>query len=388
MYLFCEIVFCLTALGILHTYVLYPALLLVAAPARKTAGIAAGGEDRPALTIICAAYNEEKVIEEKIRRTFTTAYPLSKISLLIGTDNCSDSTVAIIRRMQAQYPQLQLVEFTSRTGKIGILNDLCARARTPLLVLTDANVYFGPATLNELVKNFADPNVALVCGNIEKRALNKDGVTRTELQYMNLENRLKLAESSLMHIVMGAEGGCYAIRREIFRPVPATFIADDFFVTCLALRARKKIVFEEKALAYEDVQADTRGEFRRKARIATGNFQNLFYFKDLFYRFWSATAFAFFSHKALRWFTPFLFLLNMVTCALLWKHNIVFRIILLSETLLLFLPLLNRLLLSAGVKFRPLIAAAHLMVMNAALAAGFFRFLRGVKNSVWEPVKR
>lgn len=388
MQLIWQIVFCVTALGMLHTYLVYPALLLTIASLRKKRQPASLPGMQPGLTIICAAYNEEKVIEEKIRSTFNTAYPKDNIMLLVGTDNCSDRTVGLIRAMQPQYPRVQLVEFHTRTGKTGIINELCARAATPLLVLTDANVYFEPATIGELTRPFQDPAVGLVCGRIEKRAQGGDGVTHTELQYMNLENRIKQAESDLMGLVIGAEGGCYAMRSELFKPIPPRFIADDFFVTCLVLRARRKIVFAGSARAHEDVAADSRGEFRRKARIATGNFQNLFYFRDLFYRFWSATAFAFFSHKALRWLTPFLFFLNMTACAFLWKTHAVFKSVLVAQTVLLLLPLLSLLMVSLGLRLRPLIAAAHLVVMNVALAAGFFRFLRGVKNSVWDPVKR
>lgn len=383
-----QILFCLTALGMMHTYIIYPALLLAISAFRKKPDRTPQALTLPEVTVICAAYNEEKVIEEKIRSTFKTDYPADKLRLLIGTDNCSDRTVALIRAMQAQYPRVQLVEFHTRTGKTGIINELCDRASTPLLVLTDANVYFEPTTIGELVKPFADTGAGMVCGRIEKRALSRDGVTYTELQYMNLENRLKRAESNLMGLVMGAEGGCYALRNGLFRPIPLRFIADDFFVTCLVLRARHRIIFADAARAHEDVAADSRGEFRRKARIATGNFQNLFYFRDLFYRFWSATAFAFLSHKALRWFTPFLFVLNMTACAFLWERHVIFKAVFVAEAALLVLPFINMLLVGMGLKLRPLIAVSHLVVMNAALAAGFFRYLRGVKNSVWDPVKR
>lgn len=387
MYLFWEIVFCLTALGILHTYLFYPALLMIASAGKKPPAPAQPAE-LPDLTIVCAAYNEQKVIEEKIHSTFRSTYPAGKIKLLIGTDNCSDRTVEIIRRLQDQYKGLVLTEFTTRTGKIGIINALCQQADTSLLVMTDANVFFNPDTLERLVHHFSDEKVGMVCARVVKRAVNRHGVTHTELRYMNLENRLKYAESNLMGLVMGAEGGCYALRRTLFRKIPGHFIADDFFITCLVLRARSKVVFDNEAIVHEDVEADTRGEFRRKARIATGNFQNLFYFRDLFYRFWTATAFAFFSHKALRWFTPFLFLFNMLACVFLRDYGFVFQCILFVQVGLILLPLLNALATTTGIKLKPLAALSHFMLMNAALAVGFFRYLRGVKNSVWEPVKR
>lgn len=380
-----EIIFCLSALAMLHTYLFYPIVLFAVGSKKRL--ITRDGEN-PELTVICAAYNEEKVIEEKIHSTFKTNYPPSKITFLIGTDNCSDRTVEIIKRLQVQYPRLKLREFTQRTGKIGILNELCKEAGSPVLVMTDANVFFTPTTLDQLTKHFSDPGTVLVAGRVEKRAQRGGAVTQSELRYMNFENRLKSDESHAFRVVMGAEGGCYAFRKEIFRKIPPHFIADDFFITCLALRTKKNVLFEENAIAYEDLATDTRGEFRRKARIATGNFQNLFYFKDLLLRFWTATAFCFFSHKVLRWVTPFLFLLNLAATLFLLKICIFFPAVACFELFLIVLPMINFVLVKIGAKIKPLVAISHFMMMNAALAVGFFRYCGGVKSSVWEPVKR
>jgi cellulose synthase/poly-beta-1,6-N-acetylglucosamine synthase-like glycosyltransferase len=381
-----EILFCISALAILHTYVFYPALLLLIGRNKKRS------TDKnifhPEITIVCAAYNEEKVIEEKIHSTFRSNYPVGKITMLIGTDNCSDRTVSIIQKLQLEYPQLQLREFTQRTGKIGILNILCREAQSEILVMTDANVFFAADTLDKLITHFSDDNKVLVCGRVIKRPLSGEAVTQTELRYMDLENKLKAAESNAFGVVMGAEGGCYAFRKNIFQTIPPHFIADDFFITCLALRTGKKVIFDEDALGYEDLETNSAGEFRRKARIATGNFQNLFFFKDLWLKFWTITAFCFVSHKILRWKTPFLFVLNMVTALLLYRLCIFFPIVFFGEMFLLILPLLNALLVKIGVRLRAFIAVSHFMIMNAALAVGFFRFCKGVKSSVWEPVKR
>lgn len=373
----------------LHTYVFYPILLFVIGSVkRKPKVLFTNTEQLPALTIICAAYNEEKVIEEKIHSTFKTSYPPDKITFLIGTDQCSDNTVSIIKNLQSKYSGLKLVEFTERTGKIGILNTLIKQAGGSIRIMTDANVFFETDTLFELVKHFKDEKIGLVCGRILKRALNKEAITQSELHYMNFENRLKLSESNAFGVVIGAEGGCYAIRKELMKDIPANFNVDDFFITCLVLEKRKNIVFEEKARGYEDLAADIKGEFRRKARIATGNFQNLFHFKGLWLRFWSATGFAFLSHKVLRWITPFLFLLNVLVVIYLFKLALFFRVVLYVQAGLVLLTLVNSALTGAGVKIKPLIALSHFMIMNLALAAGFFRYLNGVKSSVWEPVKR
>jgi len=388
--LFFQILFLLSIYAMAHTYIIYPGLLYVFSKNKKsTIEILFKPSDTlPSIAVICAAYNEERVIEEKIKSVFTTNYPKEKISFYIGTDACSDNTVGIIKKMQEKYPLLKLVEFTERSGKINILNKLCALAEADVFVMTDANVFFKENTFFELVKHFKDENVKLVCGNIIKRALNTETVTKNELQYLNFENFLKSAESKLWQIVIGAEGGCYALRKNCYLQIPSHFIADDFFITCYVLSINGKILFENNAIVHEDASAETKGEFRRKARIATGNFQNLAYFKNLLRNPFSKIGFAFLSHKVLRWLTPFFFLLNVVCCAFLATDNFLFEYILAMELAILFSPILNSLFEKMGIKIKPLISASHFVVMNRALFVGFVRYSRGVTSSVWQPVRQ
>ncbi|HTA62587.1 MAG TPA: glycosyltransferase [Bacteroidia bacterium] len=374
----------------LHTYIIYPAILYVLAKNKKntTDNLFKPSDALPDIAVICAAYNEERVIEEKINSVFTTNYPKEKISFYIGTDACSDNTVPIVKRMQAKYPLLKLVEFTERSGKINILNKLCSLAQSSVFVMTDANVFFKEDTFFELAKHFKNQDVKLVCGNIIKRALNQETVTKNELHYLNFENFLKSAESKLWSIVIGAEGGCYALRKTSYLEIPAHFIADDFFITCHVLNTNGKIVFEDNAVVHEDASAETKGEFRRKARIATGNFQNLAYFKGLLKNPFSKIGFAFLSHKVLRWLTPFFFMLNAICCAFLGADNFLFEYVLAIELAILFSPVLNALFEKMGIKIKPLISASHFVVMNRALFVGFVRYSRGVTSSVWQPVRQ
>jgi cellulose synthase/poly-beta-1,6-N-acetylglucosamine synthase-like glycosyltransferase len=382
--------FFLSAYAVFHTYIFYPFLLYVFSKSKTEVitELFQSTDEWPEIAVICAAYNEEKVIEEKIKSTFATSYPKEKISFYIGTDACSDNTANIIKKLQQQYPALKLIEFTERTGKIGIINKMCQEVKTPIFIMTDANVFFKEDTFHELVKHFKNKNVQLVCGNIVKLALNTETITKNELQYMHFENFLKSAESKLWNVVLGAEGGCYAIRKESCPVVPLNFNVDDFFITCHVLSNKGKILFENKAVVYEDTIADTEGEFRRKARIATGNFQNLFYFKKLTLRFWTSTSFAFLSHKVLRWITPFLFIINCIVCALLIRVNVFFEVILYAQILFLIMPLLNTIVIKLGIKIKPLISVSHFIIMNIALVTGFYRYCKGVERSVWQPVKR
>ena len=126
MFLFVEILFFLSAYAIFHTYIFYPFLLYVFSKIKKKqpTHVFESTDKWPEIAVICAAYNEEKVIEEKIKSTFATSYPKEKIKFYIGTDACNDNTVSIIKKLQEKHPTITLVEFTERTGKIGIINNL------------------------------------------------------------------------------------------------------------------------------------------------------------------------------------------------------------------------------------------------------------------------
>ena len=373
----------------LHTYIMYPVLLFALskiATAKKNEN-SFSYDELPEIAVICAAYNEEKVIIQKIESIFKTNYPKEKIRFFIGTDACSDNTVYLIKQQQKKYSQIELVEFTERTGKINIINKLAEMADAPVFIMTDANVFFTENTLHELVKPLKENNVQLTCANIQKLALNKETVTKNELGYFNFENFLKKSESDLWSVVIGVEGGCYAIKKSAFKYVPNNFTVDDFFIASEVLSNKGHILFAENAFAYEDLAADTSGEYRRKTRIATGNFQNLFYFKKILNPF-SRVGFAYLSHKVLRWLTPFLFLMNLSCLAFLYSDHLIFKIIFFSEIVVLTIPLFSFILRRINIQIGALSTLNHFVMMNVALFVGFFRYCKGVESSVWQPVKR
>ncbi|MBK7665899.1 MAG: glycosyltransferase [Sphingobacteriaceae bacterium] len=137
------IIFVLSAYAILHSYVVYPLWLIVFTPDKKSNKEKYTLEENlPEVAILMAAYNEEKVIGDKIASVFNTTYPLDKITLYIGSDASNDRTDSIIEEYSKKYPQIKLTRFGGRTGKSGIINQLAENASGPIFILTDANVIF------------------------------------------------------------------------------------------------------------------------------------------------------------------------------------------------------------------------------------------------------
>ena len=380
------ILFLFSGLLILHTYLFYPLfVILVFKKQKKQINVYLQTDELPSVTLLIAAYNEEVIIEQKLQSVITTNYPLHKIHIVVGSDASTDATNQLVLNFKNKFNNIELIHFKGRTGKINIINHLQTLVKTDVFILSDANVIFTLNTLFELIKQFKDPNVALVAANIVKQSPVTKGIIAQEISYLNIENKIKLAESNAWQAIMGAEGGCFAICSNVFKPVPANFIVDDFFLTLKVIQQNKYALFNQNAICYEDVLDDKQSEFRRKVRISAGNFQNLNYFKTMLFPFWKGTAFAFLSHKVLRWLTPFFLITSLVSSFLLSPHSLLFLCLFFCQLIGVCLPFADRVV---SIKFKPINFVSHFYLMNFALLKGFINYTKGVKSNVWQPVKR
>ncbi|AWM32086.1 glycosyltransferase [Hymenobacter nivis] len=375
-----------------HSYVLFPWLLARWARNKSQNAAVWGPEDPdlPAIDVLLAAHNEAAVIEKKVRSTFATTYPVEKIRLLVGSDASTDDTNALLEKLARRHPQLHVVAHAQRRGKPAVVEQLGRQATAPVLVLTDANVFFTPDTLYHLAKHFRQPRVGVVGGHILNPAHGAAGISGQEKAYLERENQIKYQEGVVWGAMMGAFGGCFAVRRAAYFPAPAAFLVDDFYVTLAALRAGYRAINELRAHCYEDVSDHLPEEFRRKARIATGNFQNLKEFRALLWPPWRGVAFAFWSHKVLRWLTPALLLALLAATAGLVARGAgwFYQLALAGQLVVPALLLLDGALRRRGRHSRKLRFVTHFYSMNAALLLGGWRYLRGAGPPVWQPTQR
>ena len=368
-------------LGIAQTYFIYPLSLFLFGKKRQVKPALSTNFD---IAVVIAAYNEENVIEKKIQSVLATSYPLDKLVIYVGSDASTDRTNEIVANFGAQYPNVQLKIFQGRTGKAGIINSIIEQCKEELLILTDANVFFTPSTIPNLVRHFSEKETHQVCANILKISDRNENIQALEKGYLLVENQIKLRESASWGFVMGAEGGCYAIRRQAYTPIPPNFFMDDFFVTMSVIKNKGRVIFDAEAICYEDLPTESAEEFKRKIRISIGNFQNLVAFKKLLWPFWSAIAYSFISHKILRWLTPFFLILLFLVSFLLSFDCFFFQVLALVQCVLFLSPLAIPYLKW----MKPALFVAHFYNMNLALLIGFFRYLKGVKSSVWQPTLR
>lgn len=387
--LFLFILFLVSSIGILHTYFFYPFWMIFFTKEKTQNDLLFHlnePNDLPLVDILFAAYNEESVLEAKLNSMLKTNYPLNKLRIFVGSDASTDRTNEIIEHFSSQYPNVFLIKFPGRTGKSGIINALAEKSDAEIFIMTDANVIFFENTIFELVKHFRNSAIAQVAANIIKISENKTGIATQEMNYIQLENKIKYAESLRWKRVIGAEGGCYAIRKTNYAPVPKNFFMDDFYITMNVIENNKQVLFEPKAICNEDVPTNGQEEFKRKVRISIGNFQNLMRYKSLLFQ--PQVGFAFLSHKVLRWLTPFFILITFISAFLLsWTNNFFFFIFI-GEFFILLSPMFIQFFPGKDGHKGPMRYAAHFINMNAALLKGFFIWAKGVRSNVWEPTKR
>lgn len=391
-------VFVFCTLGLLHTYLLYPQLLRWLSLGRQpNRQVFRAGDAWPLVSVVMSVYNEERVIEQKMRSLLELHYPAGKIHFFIGSDCSQDRTNPLLQATADRHAHVHFYPFEKRRGKPGVVNELVARAlelhpadAKHVLLITDANVMLSPGALTHLVKHFRNPRIALVDAHMVHTGMQTEGISRAENQYISGEVMLKHREGIRWGKMIGPFGGCYALRSTHFCEVPPTFLVDDFFIAMKVFEGGGDAINDLDARCYEAVSHDIREEYRRKSRISAGNFQNLIRFRHLWWPPTTPLGFAFFSHKVLRWLGPFLMIGMLAGAVILAVGGNMYFLILFSIMILaiLGLPLLDRFLKSVGIHWLLLRGINYFLFMNLALLEGFFKCVKGIRSNVWEPPKR
>ena len=383
-----KIFFWITVLLILHTYVVYPLILIVFSLFIQKEEIMNSPDTDFNVSVLMAVHNEELVIKNKIEALFASDYPFDKFEVLVGSDASDDRTELILVELKEKFQKLKVFRFIERTGKPAIINYLSDYATGEILIITDANVMPDHFTVSKLISCFRNDQVGLADSRPLNTGLRKDGISFPEVAYLSFESKLKHIEGRIWGTMMGPFGGFYAVRKRSYLPNKGDTLADDFRICMNVIKNGEIAVSNPEAVVYEDVPNNILDEFNRKIRISAGNFQNLRHFSFLLLFPFTKWSFSFISHKVLRWFTPFFWIILIITNLLLLKSSIFYLLFFILQVIFLILPPLDILLKKAGINLVPLRFFTHLCFMNAALFAGFLKYLRGIRSGVWTPTKR
>jgi cellulose synthase/poly-beta-1,6-N-acetylglucosamine synthase-like glycosyltransferase len=295
-----QLLFWLSFTVLLFTYGGYPLLLVLLAPHRPKPVIRSGPWE-PSLSIVIAARNEAAHIEAKLRNCAQLEYPAEQIEIILVDDASEDDTVARARR--CGIGRLRIVSQKRRLGKWAAINRGVLEATGDVLVFTDADSLIQPDSLRWLARPFVNPIVGCVAGQYLPGGVRGQNAAAVGL-YWKYENFIRVKESELGGL-LGASGSLYALRSELFEPLKAGLINDDFIIPMLAAQKGYRTLYEPRAVSVEDESRNAEVEFGRRVRIMAGNCQHLWMFRHLLWKApFSRVGFQLFCHKFLRVLSP------------------------------------------------------------------------------------
>lgn len=378
-------VFALSLILISLNYFLFPLFVGTLSLFKKAP--AGNPNHLPKVSIVVAAFNEGKVLSEKVANCYALNYPKDLFEIIIVTDGSSDGSHETI---QALHPEITVLHNPARRGKSSALNRGVNEAKNEILLFTDANTYLEPDSLRYLVAHFYDPKIGGVSGRKQVFINKERASSQGDRAYWNYESLLKTWESKVGSVSTG-DGEIFALRKTLYSPLSVSVINDDMELTLNMVESGYRVIYEPKALASEEASKTLKEDFRVKARMVCGGFQLIqkhaaFLFFP--FRFFS---FQFFSHKTLRYLMPVLLLaLYFSTAGLAFSTKETWLLGFLGlQTLFCFASILGFFLYESSGKAGLLYFPLYFSYMNVGALVGLYYFIGNQgPTAIWKKAER
>jgi cellulose synthase/poly-beta-1,6-N-acetylglucosamine synthase-like glycosyltransferase len=375
------VVFWTCSMLLLYLYVLYP--LLIQLLASRFGKSVARGAALPTISVIVTVYNEEKSILAKLQNLARLDYPPSLLDVLVASDSSSDRTEELANGFESHRVSVLRVE--GRQGKTACQNSAASAAAGDVLIFTDATTELDPAAARRLVENLADPTVGCVAGRLVYVTREANATGRNSEAYWDYELRLRAAESAFCSLI-GVSGCLYAVRRSAYRPIDPSLISD--FVIAMSMREQElRTVLAPDATCYEETLGRGGHELAMRVRVALRSlnalvrqrrFLNPFRYGRFSWQLWS--------HKALRYASPLLWLAALIANVELAPHP-GYLLLLVGQVTVIAAGIVGFVLQSKrpslGIFGRPY----YLLLTNIASLIATFRYLKGERMVTWTPLR-
>ncbi len=384
---------------IFYTYFGYPLLISLLPSRRHKISPSQHVTALPSVTLLIAAYNEQAVIEEKIRNSLACEYPREKLQILIVTDGSQDRTPDLVQKYQGQ--GVELLHQPERRGKMAAINRAMPSVRGEIIVFSDANNLYQTDTLQKLAQPFSDPEVGAVTG--AKVILKGDGdLGESEGLYWKYESYIKKQESRAGSCTSVA-GEILAIRKSAYIHPPDNIINDDFFTAMQVIRQGYRLLYTPEAKSAERVSPSARDEMIRRTRINAGRYQAIALSRQVLPFRQPVLVWQIFSHKFMRPLVPFFMIAALVSNALavlvqyLHPQGWIFLgpplgiVFLLLQALFYLLVVVGNHVQKkqGGGRLRTLLyLPTFLTNSNLAALQGFFQFLKKQPGHLWQRIER
>jgi cellulose synthase/poly-beta-1,6-N-acetylglucosamine synthase-like glycosyltransferase len=386
-YIFVELIIFSCISNLANVFVFYPIILWILSKVANKPLIL-NKDYRPEITVVIAAYNEEKNIKDAILSIFDSGYPLELTRVLVGSDGSTDNSLSILKEMQADFPNIEYYDFP-RSGKNGVLNSLVPFVKTDIVFFQDADVRIKYGAIGSMIEVLSDSNVGAVLSNIKYISTdsdeNKNAGRTGENLYMLYEKSIRIYESKIASTVNSA-GPFYAVRKEYFQSIPNDLLCDDLYRILYVAKNFKRVIFSEEAVVHEVREKEIGSEISRRIRFVAGGWATIWNLKVLLLPRYSWVSFFVTTHKVTRWLAPIFYIGILLGSLILpWDFSAK-KPLLIIQVILYGSAILGYIFEKFKIKFFLFQVGVFIVSMNIGFLFGLFRFLARSQNSKWERI--
>ena len=375
-----EVIFWLSVAAVGYAYVGYPLLLTLISLVRPKPVQAEAWT--PSVSVIIAAYNEERDLAAKLENTLALDYPKSHLDIIVTSDCSSDRTDEIARSFAPRGVRLHRQE--ERHGKTAAQNAAITKARGEIVVFSDATTHYQPDVLRLMVPSFADESVGCVTGRVIYQDLNQSSVGAGTQSYWNYEFFLKKHESNVCSLI-GVCGCMYAVRKSAYVPL-YNDACSDFIIATTMVEQGLRAVYVPEAVCMEEPNRQAKKELAARVRIISQTFSDLWRNRAMLNPFRSGFyAVELWSHKIMRYLVPVFLIAIFITSGFLAPRNVFYAALFVAQLAFYLAAFVSWLLEKAGLNIRLLALPQYFVITNLASLIAFVKFISGETYTRWEP---
>ncbi len=375
-----EAIFWLSVAAVGYAYVGYPLLLSLISlirpkPVRSNAWT-------PSVSVIIAAYNEERDLATKLENTLALDYPKSQLEIMVTSDCSTDRTDEIAGSFASRGVRLHRQQ--ERFGKTAAQNAAVEKARGEIIVFSDATTHYRPDVLRLMIPAFSDPSVGCVTGRVIYQDAKDSSVGAGTQSYWNYEFFLKKHESNVCSLI-GVCGCMYAVRKSAYVPL-YNDACSDFIIATTMVEQGLRAVYVPEAVCVEEPNRQAKKELKARVRIISQTFSDLWRNRGMLNPFRSGFyAVQLWSHKVMRYLVPVLLIAIFVTTAFLASGNVFYGVLFFAQVAFYLAAIVSWVLEKVGLHFRLLALPQYFVITNLASLIAFVKFVSGETYTKWEP---
>ena len=375
-----EVIFWLSVAAVAYAYVGYPVLLSLISKIRPKPVHSA--DWTPSVSVIIAAYNEERDLATKLENTLALDYPKSHLEIIVTSDCSSDRTDEIAKSFASR--GVRLHRQPERHGKTAAQNAAVTKARGDIILFSDATTHYQPDVVRLLTPSFADESVGCATGRVIYQDDKSSSVGAGTQSYWNYEFFLKRHESNVCSLI-GVCGCMYAVRKSAYVPL-YNDACSDFIIATTMVEQGLRAVYVPEAVCMEEPNRQAKRELAARVRIISQTFADLWRNRAVLNPFRSGFyAVQLWSHKIMRYLVPVFLIAIFITSGFLAPHHAFYAVLFVGQVAFYFAALVSALLEKLGLSVRLLALPQYFVITNLASLIAFVKFVSGESYSRWEP---